>query len=358
VSPPAARVQVIAVGLVLAVGLAVTLALSGGDGRPASRTAGLPLATAVVERRTLTERELVDGTLGFADPRPLAHGGRGEPAVVTWLAPEGSIVRRGEPLYRVDDRPVALLYGRLPAYRSLREGARGRDVAQLERNLAALGVTQAAMAVDRSYTAATSEAVRTWQRRRGLRPTGSIGAGQIAFLPGARRVGAHSAHVGTRLGAGAPVMQTSGLKRVVTVELPASRQTLVERGDQVRVTLPRGRADGRIERVGRVARRRREGEPGQFQEPFIELTIGIGAGPQVAGLDEAPVTVAIERASRPHVLAVPITALLARAGGGFALESAGPDRRMREVGIGLAADGYVEVAGRGVREGMRVVAAE
>jgi hypothetical protein len=70
------------------------------------------------------------------------------------------------------------------------------------------------------------------------------------------------------------------------------------------------------------------------------------------------VTVAIARRARRGVLAVPVTALLARPGGGYALELAGSRPRRLAVRIGLAADGYVEVSGAGLSEGLRVVSAE
>jgi peptidoglycan hydrolase-like protein with peptidoglycan-binding domain len=342
--------------LVMVVALAVTL-LSGGDGaRTAGRAAGLPLATATVERRTLTERELVDGRLGFADSRPLEHGGSG--GTITWLAPEGTTVERGEPLYRVDERPVLLLYGEVPAYRALGPGARGRDVAQLERNLDALGAAPAAMTVDRRNTAATTAAVRAWQRRRGLTAYGTLGAGRIAFLPGPRRVGEHATRIGTRVGPGSPVMHTGAPRQVVTVELAASRQALVEPGDRVRVTLPGRATVGRVEQVGRVARTPGEEGPGPVREPFVEVVIAIRPDPRIRELDEAPVTVAVERVSRREVPSVPITALLAQPGGRFALERAGGGRRLVQVEIGMAADGYVEVSGPGIRPGMLVLAAE
>jgi hypothetical protein len=69
-------------------------------------------------------------------------------------------------------------------------------------------------------------------------------------------------------------------------------------------------------------------------------------------LDEAPVSVEIARTTRRHVLAVPVQALVARAGGGYAVERA--DGRLAGVTPGMFADGYVEIVGGAIREGDRV----
>jgi multidrug efflux pump subunit AcrA (membrane-fusion protein) len=60
------------------------------------------------------------------------------------------------------------------------------------------------------------------------------------------------------------------------------------------------------------------------------------------------------------VLAVPVTALLARSGGGFAVEAVDGDGSGRLVPVepGIYAEEYVEVSGPGLREGERVVTAE
>jgi peptidoglycan hydrolase-like protein with peptidoglycan-binding domain len=256
---------------------------------------------------------------------------------------------------------VALLYGRMPAYRELRRGMRGADVRQLEANLARLGFTRRRMAVDEHYTAGTASAVRAWQRASGVRRTGSLGPGDVVFLPGRRRVGAHLTRLGALTAAGAEVLETSATRRVVRVALEAARQTLVERGDRVEVTLPDGRSiRGAVERVGRVARRERGGaQPlGSDGEPTVDLVVAVPAGRRIVRLDEALVTVAIERRSRRGVLAVPVAALLARAGGGFALELVGRERRLLPVRLGMAVDGYVEVSGPGLRAGSTVVSAQ
>ena len=55
--------------------------------------------------------------------------------VYTSLPDSGDKVGCGGVLYRVDDKPVVLLCGTVPAYRALHVGVKGRDVRQLNRNL-------------------------------------------------------------------------------------------------------------------------------------------------------------------------------------------------------------------------------
>ena len=73
----------------------------------------------------------------------------------------------------------------------------------------------------------------------------------------------------------------------------------------------------------------------------------------------APVTVAFEQDRARNVLAVPVEALLALRGGGYAVELVGANgvRTLTAVEAGTFADGWVEVRGRGIREGARVVVA-
>jgi hypothetical protein len=61
-----------------------------------------------------------------------------------------------------------------------------------------------------------------------------------------------------------------------------------------------------------------------------------------------------------HVLAVPISALLALAGGGYGVEVVGPTGRHWLVGVhtGVFAGGSVQVSGRGLGPGTRVVVAQ
>jgi len=372
----------LAAGVAVLVGVAGTQV--GGEDEPAAPAgADRSGVTAAVRRTTLVEREEVDGTVRYADPRTVVHrlqpasrfgsggasatppGGSGATgagsATITGLAAEGSVVRRGEPLYRANGRAVILMYGSVPVFRDLREGVVGEDVRQLEHNLAGLGFDPGV--VDREFTAVTAEAVREWQGAAGLPETGAVRLGRVAFLPGARRVAARRLGLGQPLEAGGEVLVTSSTRQVVSVSLEARLQPLVRQGERVRVTLPGGRTvRGRIRRIGRLARDpagESGSEPGPASgastdaEPLIELIVTPARNP--SRFDQAPVRVAIARARSRRVLAVPVGALLARAGGDFAVELA--SGRLMGVRAGVFANGLVEVSGSGLREGQRVVVA-
>src|SRR6185437_7994453 len=144
-------------------------------------------ATATVTRRTLSESSTVDGTLGYGSSRDLYDRLSG---TFTWLPAVGAVIARGGTLYRVDNLPITLMYGSVPAYRALKPGVTdGPDVAELNRNLAALGFDPyGAIGAESHFGSATAAAVRRWQKARGLAQTGEVPLGRIVFAPGARRV--------------------------------------------------------------------------------------------------------------------------------------------------------------------------
>jgi membrane fusion protein, multidrug efflux system len=332
--------------------------LGDGDDRSAARGGAPGRATAAVSRQTLVDRETVDGTLGYSGARPLLNRLAGL-GTLTSLAGAGSVVKRGGALYELDERPVVLMYGSTPAYRTLERGVdAGADVRRLELNLAALGFDPGT--VDEEFSSATAAAVRDWQEALGLYETGSVELGRVAFLPGPRRIGERKAAVGQVLSGPQEVLETTSTRRVVTVELDVSLQSLAREGAGVAVTLPGGRTvRGRIARVGRVAREVGGGSAasGSDSELVIDVTVVLRSRRGGRHLDQAPVSVAIARESKRNALTVPVNALLARRGGGYAVEPAGSGRLV-EVRTGLFADGLVEISGRGIRAGMRVVVPE
>jgi Putative peptidoglycan binding domain len=182
------RRRALAAGLpVVALGAVAAAVVAAGGEAPADRPAGGVGAaggTEVVQRRTLVESVQVDGTLGYGDLRPALDRVGG---TLTWLPRAGAVIEPGQTLFAVDDRPVVLMDGTVPAWRTLETGVRdGADVRQLERNLAALGYDPGV--VDGTFTAATAGAVRAWQDDLDLPQTGRVELGRVVFLPGARRV--------------------------------------------------------------------------------------------------------------------------------------------------------------------------
>jgi peptidoglycan hydrolase-like protein with peptidoglycan-binding domain len=339
--------------VVVAAGAGGWLVLRDGAENAEAAEGTAELATAMVERRDLVERETVGGSLGFGDERALTSSRSG---TITWLADEADVLRRGDVVLEIDERPVVLLFGRVPAYRSLSFGAEGADVRQLQRNLLALGFDDDDdLEVSGEFDSDTTAAVRDWQEDLGLERTGVVELGEIVFLPGARRMGSHTLEVGDAAAAGTQIAATSTRERIVTLDLPASDQDLVARGDRVRVELPDGeQVDGRVAAVARTA----EVDPEDpTADPTVEVTIRL-LGAVLTDLDEAPVDVDIETSRADGVLAVPVQALLALAEGGYALEVVdGASSMLIGVDTGAFADGYVEVSGDAISEGLPVVVA-
>lgn len=328
--------------------------VAGGDGRETEGEETADVATATVERRDLVERETFDGALGFADEQALSSSRAG---TVTRIANEGATVKRGEVLYEVDERPTVLMLGSVPAYRPMSAGVEGTDVRQLQRNLLALGFDDGGdLEVTGEFDADTEDAVRDWQEDLGVERTGVVELGDVVFYPSARRMGSHAVVVGQPVSPSAQVASTTTLERVVTLDLEASEQDLVERGDRVQIEIPGGeRVNGRVTSVARAA----ETDPEDPEaEPTVEVAIRLLDAVET-DLDQSPVDVDVETSRAEGVLTVPVQALLALSEGGYALELVDGAGTAQLVGVdtGRFADGFVEVSGDGVSEGMQVVTA-
>jgi peptidoglycan hydrolase-like protein with peptidoglycan-binding domain len=240
----------------------------------------------------------------------------------------------------------------------------GRDVRQLEQNLRALGYDDGrALAIDEHFTAATAAAVERWQADLGLEATSRIGLGDIAFLPGPRRVGTMAVSLGDRARPGRRVMATSSTTRLVTAEIDASDQQDVAVGDTVTIDLRNGTTTtGTISEVGKVASvPKNESGTGQMTSGSSTSTITFEVRldrPALAGtLDQAPVDVGVTSERAKNALSVPVSALLALRGGRYGVEvvRAGTTSLV-EVTPGLYSDGgYVEITSGAVKPGDVVV---
>jgi peptidoglycan hydrolase-like protein with peptidoglycan-binding domain len=341
-----------------AIGVAAAVAVGGGvaaavvvgspDAGGSTPPAAMPPATAAVTRETLVDRKDQDGKLGYGDPTEIASRLGG---TLTALPATGRTLKRGTALSRVDNTPVVLLYGTLPAYRKLSPGMTGADVKQFERNLWALGYR--GFTVDRTYSASTATAVREWQDDLGLTRTGTLDPARVVYTPGPVRVETRKAEPGDQVQPGAPLLTVTGTARVAVADLDVDDQRLAKVGATVRVTLP----DGTV-RPGRITGAETVIDPGEGQQEDttkIEVTIGFPAGKSPQGLDQASVGIAFTAARRENVLTVPISALLALAEGGYGVQVVdGAITRIVAVRTGLYADGRVEITGGGIAAGTKV----
>jgi hypothetical protein len=238
----------------------------------------------------------------------------GQSSTFTQLPSVGEVIARGQTVYAISGRPVVLRYGS-PATRKL--------------------------------------------------PLGSV-----VFEPGPVRVTSVTATVGQAVMPG-PVLGVTTTARQVKIALDAAQQASVKVGDAVTITLPDNQTTpGRITYVSSVATSPsgKSGDSGgaggrgeEESSPTIEVDVTPTDPAATGHLDQAPVNVSITTESVQEALAVPIDALLALAGGGYALELAeGRVHRLEAVNLGLFddADGLVQVSGQGVSAGQRVVVPE
>jgi hypothetical protein len=355
-----------AVALLLAGGgfVVVRGASNNGGGSSGSSGIGSTTSLATVTRGSLSQEMQVNGTLGYRGSYTVlgqAHG------TVTWLPVPGQVIEQGQVLYRVDGASVVLLYGSTPAWRVLAPGATaagvtGQDVAQLNHDLVTLGYVSRAdvePAWDQ-FNGATKAGVKKLQEHLGVDQSGRLDLGEVVFLPTAARVTTLQASLGAP--ATGPVLQATSTTSTVSVALSADLQSEVKAGDQVTITLPDGSTTrGTVTSVGKVATApsNNPGGGAGSSTPTVPVTIQPTDPTATGSLDQAPVQVAITTTTVHDALAVPVYALLALAGGGYAVEVANPDgtRHLVPVSPGLFDDatGLVQVTGSGLTAGQHIV---
>ncbi|MGW1777263.1 peptidoglycan-binding protein [Streptomyces sp. NPDC002104] len=363
-----------------------------GSGSQQDRSDGLPGATSPVTRGDLSSGIKVDGTLGFAKERKLnavgaggtggiggtggtggapgaGGAGSGAPdagsgpgsATLTWVAAAGSSVERDGKLYEVNGKPVRLMYGTTPMYRSLKSGDKGEDVKQLKQNLQALGFGTGLDTSDGTFTDGTVTAVKRWQKSHKVKETGEVGKDDIAFASGPQRIQKNDMAVGDEAAAGKPVMTLTGTERMVRLQLDVTKAGKAKTGDPVTVTLPGGgTANGKITSIGATANGDDPssgggGPGGGDKKPKVDVEIALDKPSEATGPDQSPVTVNLTGEVRKGVLSVPVNSLLALAEGGFGVQVV-ENGTVREVKVelGMFGKGRVEVKGDALKEGMLV----
>jgi peptidoglycan hydrolase-like protein with peptidoglycan-binding domain len=338
--------------------------------------------TAMVELRALRRTVVLDGVV--RSPAPVeVRTPQGIPdgqVVVTAPARKpGTRVTEGDRLVEVSGRPVFLLHGQTPMYRNLRLGTEGPDVVQLQLALARLGFRS----WDRAgwFGPGTEASVRRFYRARGYRPstervrpvgTAGVAAGrlggalpapverlvvpwwQLVFVRQApTAVLAAPFAVGQR--PDRPVLVLASGSPRVEVTLTDHQWALVRRGAQVRIEVGPGarRLDTTISAVQPVAAE----ALGRARQPAGAAGAAAGAGAAMLATRRAlpdsdvgrPVRVTVEVERTPgSVLAVPVSAMWARADGSTHVMVVAPDGS-REVPVeaGVSVDGMVEILAAG-----------
>ncbi len=230
----------------------------------------------------------------------------------------------------------------------------GPDVEQLEQALSALGFdAEGALIADGVFDAATVAAIEELEASIGATIDGMLAAGEVRFSDTSVRVTDVNAEVGTTVNAGAPVIALSSPDKIVSFDLPAADQGLVAVGDSVTVELPDGEeVPGTVTFVAETATTSVD----QLGAVF-EIEVALDDPSLAADLEQAPVDVAVVSDSVTNVVAVPVSALVALAEGGYAVEVVQADGSTTLVRVepGFYAGGLVEIGPGSVEPGVSVI---
>jgi hypothetical protein len=339
-------VVVVAAGVVVAVATGAFKG-SGSNGPGAAGTA-YRTSIATVKRQTLTSQSSLSGTLADSGSYTIVNQATG---TVTALPAVGKTIRQGGVLYQVSGSPVVLLYGNVPDYRDMTEGLTGSDVREFNKAMIALGYTTRADVLAAGlglgyFSAATTTAWEDYQTALGVTvPSATVTLGQVVFLPTAAKIGAWE--TGISLGAaaapGTALFTATSPVPQVTISLDPSLETEIKAGDKVGIALPAGGATtGVVTSVSKVASTNAAGVTS------VPVYVSLDHPTAVKNLSSAPVTVTVTTGQVPGALVVPVAALMARAGGGYAVEVTGPGgHHLVKVTVGLFDDaaGLVQVTG-------------
>ena len=354
------RTAVIAgvVGLALGAGGMGTASLLGGTDAADTSTA-VALSTVAAESRDVDLYTEYAGTLGYGDSVGIVTRGDG---VLTAVPDVGTDLARGQVAFAIDEEPVVLLYGDLPAWRSLSTTSDdGPDVLQLELNLVALGYG-ADVTVDETFTSATATALTALETGLGQSdPDGVLDPGEVVFSSGPIRVDDVLTR-GTTVSAGTSVITaallekatdsvtdgavatTSSPTQAVTFTIASSDQGTFAVGDAVIVVLADDRlADGVVSALSDTPRRNGTGASADL---VLDATISITTVPD-GGLIEGAANVRVTDQVKTGLTMVPVRALVALEGGGYAVsvvDDAGVSQYV-SVETGLFQDGWVEITG-------------
>jgi hypothetical protein len=323
-------------------------------------------SSARVVRTDLSNTATAEGTLGYAPAPPIVNELSG---TYTALTTPGTVIQPGQALYSIDDRQVVLMAGTVPAWRPFAFGmADGPDVGELTANLIAMGDAAGLLETPSDhFDRAAVAAVRRWQLADNLPDTGEIPLGEVVFRPASMRVGSANTNLGAPARPGDLPYALTTTTPVVTVAVGATLPP-VHAGDHVTIQLPNLRRIGGLvfalaPQAAPAATQNGVGNPqdGSSDSPagMVATVVAVRAA-DLNGAAANAVEVSFTTQIVNHVLAVPISALLGLAGGGYGVEVIEPHdvRRLTAVSTGLFTGTQVEISGRGLHAGTKVVIAQ
>ena len=304
-----------------------------------------------------TARDFQVSATGFTSPR------------ITSIAAEGTAVGTGTMLFKQNGYPVVAIEGdpsTLPALtRTLSTSSSdGIDVKAFETMLHVGGFDKsAALTIDDHFDTNTAKAAVAWWKSLGVTASAdsvSIPPGSFVVVPGGLYAGKALVADGGATVGNAVVLPLTTASRQISTTAPVGDATLTL-GAAIEVLYPdNSTATATIVNVGNVATNA-SNTPGAT--PTVPITLNVDKVPDAySTFVQIPVTLRVISQEAKGALVVPVSALVALAEGGFALEvvdGTNPDKSLVTHLIaatpGIYANGMVAVTGDKVSDGLTVV---
>ena len=297
-----------------------------------------------VRRGDLSETKESTASIAYGDGWDAPFDAQG---TVTRRHEVNRVVSSGEPLIWLNTNPVILARGDLPMYRTLslagtkvEHHLKGDDIQQLQNFLLEQGhPDKGRLTEDGIFGASTKRAVVEWQKANGLKGSGSVDRSQIMFHPEPVRIASSP-----QLGSGFTSLRISEAKQKITASFDRKSQQFLPVGGKVQLDVAGQAVDATIEKVESVVN--------DQGESSLSASLSVG-NPVPEGMTR--VKASVSRKTATDALLIPVRAIVALAGGGYAVEvDTASGAELRRVELGAIADDLVEIAGD-IVEGESVV---
>jgi hypothetical protein len=354
-----------------AVGSRIT---SPADAAAAHQPPPASLITVPVAKQSLASTVTAQGTVAYTGSTPITLTGTVGGAttqLVTRAPAAGTTVGSGDRLLEVSGRPVFLLPGQVPMYRTFTDGTQGDDVRQLQQALTALGYGHLTSGV---FNAPTQIEVKRWYEHSGYEPQldaaqkVTVPSGEILFLPTLPvRVGTVTTHAGATATGDIGTVTNNTVN--IQTSLPAADAQLVHTGLPATLTMPDGKTmAATVDAIGDDAApppteqgstpSADDGQQQQVADGTTPLRL-VPKDPRALAAyanQAARIDIQIGRTDG-DVLAVPVAAVATSQDGSTRVQVQRRDGQVQDVPVrlGLTADDMVEVSGTGLAQGDRVV---